>query len=221
MIANINMLAKDNGDFINLLIFAVLVGISVVGGWLQKRAERKAENNQDAQAAQRRKKDHDLRESIAHHKSPRKDADLAQHRARRRQESASMRRQQDARPASTVKPVSIQRQTPASQPSPPKLQRKRPPQAPPALDVQASQQILKTESMSHLEHPVCEMEPEKPRPHLGELSIQVDQVEISQHGTIRNRVRLSGKALARQAMIYHEIFSSPKALRTERENWDM
>ncbi len=216
MIANINMLAKDNGDFINLLIFAVLVGISVVGGWLQKRAERKAEDNQDSRAAQRRKKDHDLRESIADHKSPRKDVDLAQHRARRRQESASMRR-----PASTVKPVSIQRQTYASQPSPPELQRKRHPQAPPALDVQASQQILKTESMSHLEHPICEMEPEKPRAHLGELSIQVDQVEISQHGTIRNRVRLSGKALARQAMIYHEIFSSPKALRTERENWDV
>jgi hypothetical protein len=33
-------------------------------------------------------------------------------------------------------------------------------------------------------------------------------------------ISLSSRETARQAMIYHEIFSSPKALRTDKEMWD-
>ncbi len=223
MIENINILAAGkNGDMINLLIFVGLIGISIVGGWLQKRAERKAEQNQDAQVAQRRNKDRDLRESIARKRSQRIDTGRPEERARQRREPAMMRRQQIG-PAPVKIQGPAQAETPAAQAGRARPERKTPPQAPVGIAVGASPGLLETGVMDHLEHPICDLKPEPPRAPtapLGQLSVQTNSIYASKPSRVRNQVRLSGKAMARQAIIFHEVFSSPKALRTEREIWD-
>ncbi len=225
MIENINILAAGkNGDMINLLIFVGLIGISIVGGWLQKRAERKAEQNRDSQVAEQRKKDYDLRESIDRKRSQRIDTGRPEELARQRREPAMIRKQQ-IRPTPVIIQGPAQAETPAAQAGRAKPERKTPPQAPGGIAVGTGigtgPGLLETGAMGHLEHPVCDLKPEPPRAPLGRLSVQTNSIYTSKPGRVRNQVRLSGKAMARQAIIFHEVFSSPKALRTEREIWDI
>ena len=205
--------AGDSGDAINLLIIVVLIGISIVGGWLQKRAERKSEENQDAQVAQRRKRDSDLRESISRSRSQRKET------VRTEAASRSKLPSQQARPETVIQPVLSRAKRPDAQAIP---QARPPRERPPQITAAKSRlQQLTPEVIGHLAHPVCELKPEPPKAKLGQLSVQVAATDTTQASQMRNKVRLSRKGQARRAIIYHEIFSRPKALRTEREMWDM
>ena len=91
------------------------------------------------------------------------------------------------------------------------------PQIPPKPRPKARAKTIRRKSLAGSEPAKTSVEGR----HVGSAHVgQLGHVDAKQAGDQGLHVDLSARAAARRAMIYHEIFSPPKALRDDKQMWD-
>jgi FtsZ-interacting cell division protein ZipA len=190
------ILADSDGDVVNIVVIILLVVLGLIGSVIKKAAKAK----QDRQTEQR--------------ESARRDREALQEALRQKTQSAQQGRQ--ARTAEAKRQAaapSAGRRAAAPPPVPlPKRTRRR----------EGLGEGVDEEMAEFARHQQAEEAGRQHRLHAAEpvsAPAESQPTALTAPMTGRPALRLQGPAV-QQAIIYHEIFSPPKALRGESEMWD-